>query len=58
MPDDTRKIAMKWFPKEKQRIDFLGLAMRKEKNPWMERFYLAIGLLFFAYVFYSLFFSD
>ncbi len=49
---------MKWFPQEKQRIDFFGLAMRKEKHPWMEKFYLVIGLLFFGYVFYSLFFTD
>ncbi|MBT5649027.1 MAG: hypothetical protein HOJ41_14305 [Rhodospirillaceae bacterium] len=49
---------MKWFPQEKQRIDFLGLAMRKEKHTWMEKFYLVIGLLFFGYVFYSLFFTD
>lgn len=48
---------MKWFPQEKQKIDFLGLATRKEKNPWMEKLYLAIGLLFFGYVFYSLFFG-
>tara|TARA_R110000868_G_scaffold21533_4_gene89143 strand:- start:2440 stop:2589 length:150 start_codon:yes stop_codon:yes gene_type:complete len=48
---------MKWFPQEKQSIDFLGLATRKEKNPWVEKFYLAVGLCFFAYVFYSLVFS-
>ena len=49
---------MKWFPQEKQKIDFLGLAMRKEKNPWMERLYLTIGVLFFGYVLYSLFFNS
>ena len=49
---------MKWFPQEKHRIDFLGLATRKEKNPWMEKFYVVFGLCFFAYVFYSIFFGD
>ena len=49
---------MKWFPREKHRIDFLGLALRKEKNTWLEKFYLGFGLLFFAYIFYSLFFGD
>jgi len=53
-----RTNAMKWFPQEKHRIDFLGLATRKEKNPWMEKFYVAFGLCFFAYVFYSIFFGD
>jgi hypothetical protein len=48
---------MKWFPQEKQRIDFLDLATRKEKSPWMDRFYLTIGLLFFGFLFYSLVFS-
>lgn len=49
---------MKWFPQEKHKIDLFGLATRKEKNPWMEKFYLAVGLLFFGYVFYNLFFGD
>jgi hypothetical protein len=49
---------MKWFPKEKHRIDFLGLATRREKNPWMEKFYFAFGMCFFAYIFYSLFFGE
>jgi hypothetical protein len=49
---------MKWFPREKHRIDFLGLAFGKETNPWLEKFYLGFGLLFFAYIFYSLFFGD
>jgi hypothetical protein len=52
------KNAMKWFPQEKHKIDLFGLATRKEKNPWMEKFYLAVGLLFFGYVFYSLLFGD
>ncbi|MDA0340500.1 MAG: hypothetical protein O3B74_02765 [Proteobacteria bacterium] len=48
---------MKWFPQEKHRIDFLGLATRKEKNPWLEKLYLVFGLCFFAYIFYSLLFG-
>ena len=48
---------MKWFPQEKYKIDLWGLATRKEKNPWMENLYIAIGLLFFAYVLYNLFFG-
>ena len=49
---------MKFLPREKYRIDFIGLATRKETNPWMARFYLAIGLLFFGYVFATLLFGD
>lgn len=49
---------MKWFPREKHRIDFLGLATRPEKNPWLEAFYLAIGILFFGFVIYGLIFGD
>ncbi len=45
---------MKLFPREKHRIDFLGLATRKESNPWLARLYLAAGILFFAYVFFEL----
>ena len=47
---------MKWFPKEKHRIDFLGLATRKEKNPWLEKFYFVFGFGFFCYIFYVLLF--
>jgi hypothetical protein len=54
----NRTNPMKWFPQEKHRIDFLGLATRKEKNPWMEKFYVVFGLCFFAYVFYGIFFGD
>ena len=50
--------AMEWFPKEKHRIDFLSLATRKEKNPWLEKFYLVVGLGFFAWVFYQMFFGN
>ena len=45
---------MKLFPREKHRIDFLGLATRKEQNPWLARFYLAIGVLLFGYIAYEL----
>lgn len=45
---------MKPFPREKHRIDFLGLATRKETNPWLARLYLAVGILFFAYAFFEL----
>ena len=48
---------MDWFPKEKQRIDFLGLATRKEKNPWVEKFYLVVGTVFFAWIFYEMIFG-
>ena len=49
---------MEWFPKEKQKIDFLSLATRKEKNPWMEKFYVIIGLAFFGWVLFQIFFGD
>ena len=49
---------MEWFPKEKQKIDFLALATRKEKNPWMEKFYVVVGLAFFAWVIYQMIFGD
>ena len=45
---------MKLFPREKHRIDFLGLATRKERNPWLARFYLTVGILFFGYVAFEL----
>lgn len=46
---------MKWFPKEKQRIDFLGLATGKTRNPWLAKFYLVVGIAFFGYAFYQIF---
>ncbi len=49
---------MNWFPREKQKLDLLGLFTRKEKNPWVEKFYVVIGLLFFGYVLYTMFFGD
>ncbi|MGB0632029.1 MAG: hypothetical protein ACPGRZ_15175 [Alphaproteobacteria bacterium] len=49
---------MEWFPREKHKIDFLSLATRKEKNPWMEKFYVAVGLTFFGWVLYQMFFGD
>ncbi len=48
---------MKFFPREKHRIDFVGLATRPEKNRWLARLYVVIGILFFGYVFYSLAFG-
>ncbi len=41
---------MKLFPREKHRIDFLGLATRKERNPWLAGFYLVVGVLLFGYI--------
>lgn len=49
---------MEWFPKEKQKIDFLSLATRKEKNPWVEKFYVIVGLTFFGWVLLQMFFGD
>lgn len=45
-------------PREKHRIDFLGLLTRKERNPWLDRFYFVLGVLFFGYLFYVTFFGD
>lgn len=45
---------MKLFPREKHRIDFLGLATRKERNPWLARLYLVTGIAFFGYVIFEL----
>ena len=45
---------MKLFPREKHKIDFLSLAVRKESNPWMARFYFLVGVVFFGYIFYEL----
>ena len=44
------EIDMKLFPREKHRIDFLGLATRKERNPWLAGFYLVVGVLLFGYI--------
>ena len=51
-------VDMEWFPKEKQKIDFLSLATRKEKNPWVEKFYVIVGLAFFGWVLFQMFFGD
>lgn len=48
---------MKWFPKEKHRIDFFAFATRKVENPWMAKFYLVVGIAFFGYAFYQIFFG-
>ncbi|MEX2453491.1 MAG: hypothetical protein WD470_02240 [Rhodospirillaceae bacterium] len=49
---------MKWFPREKQKIDFLGLATRKERSPFMEKFYLLVAVAFFGYLIYRTFVAD
>ena len=54
----AKLTAMPRFFREKHRIDFLALATRKEKNPWMEKFYVAVGLAFFGYVLYTMFFGE
>lgn len=48
---------MKLFPREKHRIDFLGLAARREENPWLSRFYLVVGIVFFAWVLHEMLFG-
>ncbi|MEC7488527.1 MAG: hypothetical protein VYA17_02950 [Pseudomonadota bacterium] len=48
---------MQWLKLEKHKIDFLALATRKEKNPWIAKFYLVFGLGFFAYLFYHILFA-
>ena len=49
--------SMQWFPREKHKIDFLSLATRKEKNPWVEKFYVVVGLAFFGWVVYQMLFG-
>ena len=44
---------MKLLFREKHRIDFIGLATRKEKNPWLSALYLISGIAFFGYIFYT-----
>lgn len=46
------------FPREKYKLDLLGLATRKERNPWLERFYLVVAVAFFGYLLYRNFVAD
>jgi hypothetical protein len=49
---------MKLFPQEKQKLDLFGLFTRKERSPWMERFYLCVSLAFFGWLIYRTWFAD
>ena len=57
-PPIPTEFRMKLFPQEKQKLDLFGLFTRKERSPWMERFYLCVSLAFFGWLIYRTWFAD